>query len=362
MIKKIALGLGLTLAVLVVLGYSFQEQIMFALIKSQIGPDHAFDASLTPTAPDYADDKNWAALPGIEDPSDSVPEGVTDTNKRYDIPVFFVHPTSYINSANWNQPLEDHDANWIVDERVLRHQASVFSGCCDIYAPRYRQATFYSFLDEEGNGEKALEVAYADVVAAFDEFIARIDGAPFILAGHSQGTRHSAQLLRERISGTDLQQRLVAAYLIGFAVTAEQIGDVPVCEYADEPGCVIAWNVVLADGAGLNPDVGKLICTNPHTWLRDGGYAEHILNDGAIGYPSYMVADDTEDYTRMVVEQEVADAECVDGNLVIRDLRSESFPSVMPGGSLHVYDYSLYYMNLRNNVVERIHAFKKERI
>lgn len=362
MLKKLVLGFAALLVVAIALGFAFQEQIMIAMIKSQIGPEEGFDAALVPPAPDYASDEVWAALPNKVDSSDERPQGVKDGTRKSGVAVFFIHPTSYINKANWNQPLDDEDANWIVDNRVLRHQASVFSGCCHVYAPRYRQATFFSFLDDGSDGEQALDVAYGDVENAFDEFLSRIEGSPFILAGHSQGTRHAAQLLRERIAGTDLEQRMIAAYLIGFSIEKDQVGGTPLCVHAEDTQCVVGWNVVLGDGAGLNPEATDLICTNPLSWLQDGEYAEHILNDGAIGYPSYMVAEEGEDFTLMVVEPEVADAECINGNLSVRDLRSESFPSQTPGGSLHVYDYSLYYMNIRDNVMERIEIFKREKI
>ena len=94
----------------------------------------------------------------------------------------------------------DAAANWIVDELVLRHQASVFNGCCEIYAPRYRQATIYSFLDHT-NGAQALALAYGDVVRAFNTFLNRIEPQqPFVVAGHSQGTRHAAELVREHVT------------------------------------------------------------------------------------------------------------------------------------------------------------------
>jgi hypothetical protein len=360
--KKWLIGILATLSVLVVIVYVNQEALTIALIKSQIGPEHDFDRALLPRLPDYTQSSAWAALPGIEDPSDEMPVGVSAAISPAEVAVFFVHPTSYIKQDNWNQPLDAHDANWIVDNRVLRHQASVFNGCCDVYAPRYRQATFYSFLDQEGNGRKALETAYEDVLAAFDEFVARLDdGRPFIVAGHSQGTRHATQLLREEIAGTVLQDRLVAAYLIGFEIEKDALGGVPLCADATATGCAVGWNAVAGTGTGLYPDAETLICTNPLSWQQDGGHAAHELNEGAIGYVSYMMPAEDEDYTAMEVEVAVADAECVKGMLRVPELRSESFPSRMPGNSMHVYDYSLFYMNIRNNAAQRVTAFLSER-
>lgn len=359
MFKKWLIGILATLSMLVVLVYLNQEALTIALIKSQIGPEHDYDRALLPTAPDYTQSSAWAALPAIEDPSDDMPAGVSAAISPAEVAVFFVHPTSYIEKDNWNQPLDAHDANWIVDNRVLRHQASVFNGCCDVYAPRYRQATFYSFLDTEGNGARALDTAYEDVLAAFDEFIARLeDGRPFIIAGHSQGSRHAAQLLREEVAGSKLQYYMVAAYLVGFEIEKDAVGGVPLCEDANDTGCVVGWNSVAGDGGGLYPDATALICTNPLTWQQDGGYAAHELNEGAIGYATYMMPAEDEDYTAMNVEVGAADAECVEGMLRVPELRSEAFPSRMPGNSMHVYDYSLFYINIRNNVAQRVAAFQ----
>jgi hypothetical protein len=43
----------------------------------------------------------------------------------------------------------------------------------------------------------------------------------------------------------------------------------------------------------------------------------------------------------------------------VQNLNSESFPSRMFGNSMHIYDYSLFHMNLRANVMQRIAAFSR---
>ncbi|HIG43249.1 MAG: DUF3089 domain-containing protein [bacterium] len=358
MLKKILIAVSVIIVVVVVVGYSMRESILNALIASLMSPPHDFDASLSPGIPDYTQQSSWAALPGMANASEDKPASlpvISNTNRVVD--VFFVHPTSYAKKDNWNQPLEDTDANWVVDNRILRHQASVFNGCCEIYAPRYRQATIYSFIDQSGNGEQALDLAYQDVELAFDEFTRRRDSErPFILAGHSQGTKHATRLLREKIEGTPLQQKMVAAYLIGFSIEKDQIGQVATCNGPDQTGCVAAWNSVDGDGAGLFPDAKNLICVNPLTWMEDDTYAGHDLNKGSIGYPSWGPVEG-EDVARMVVENKIADAQCIDGNLSVRELRTDTLPSRMQGDSMHVYDYSLFHMNIRENAAVRIMAY-----
>ena len=357
MLRKVLLGIGVAIAIIVIAGYSFRQEVMVALMGTQIAPEHDFSAELAPSAPDYNDASWWAALPETEDSGDQMPAGVARQDQG--VAVFFVHPTSYFGKGNWNQPLSADSANWVVDERVLRHQASVFNSCCDIYAPRYRQATFFSFLDQSGNGEQALALAYADVVSAFVHFLNNIPvDQPIIIAGHSQGSKHTAQLVAEHVSGTPVLDRLVAAYLVGFGVTEQQIGEVAVCQTADQTHCALGWNVMDGEGAGAFGDNDGLICTNPLNWLHDLSYAAHELNTGAIGYPSYGAAEDGEDVTAMPVEVGIADAQCqADGQLAVLDLRSTAFPQRMFGNSMHVYDYSLFHASIRENVANRIRTF-----
>ncbi len=360
--KRWALYAGLLFLLLAVLGYVFRGALLGGLIAWRIGPDHDFTAQAPPSAPDYSNNNHWAALPETANASQYRPAPDQPMQEGHPAPVFFVHPTSYFGKARWNQNLDDPGANWIVDERVLRHQASVFSDCCEVYAPRYRQATFFSFMDNNTNADQALALAYEDIVAAFSNFLSRIPaGEPFILAGHSQGTRHGARLLREQIANTPLQSRLVAAYLVGFSITADDLGGVPVCQHASDTGCALGWNSIDGNGRGLFAGVDNLLCVNPLSWTYDEQYAAHELNSGAIGYASYGPAKDGEDINAMVIEPGAADAQCRNGQLFVPELRTESFPQRMQGGSTHVYDYSLFHMNIRANATERLAAFRKLR-
>lgn len=359
--KRWALYTGLFFLLLAVLGYVFRGELLGGLIAWRIGPSHEFADQAPPAAPDYSNDNYWAALPGKPSPALAQPTSEASVGPGQSaVPVFFLHPTSYFGKSSWNQNLEDPDANWLVDERILRHQASVFNHCCTIYAPRYRQATFFSFMENGANAEQALALAYEDVVQAFQNFLKRIPaGSPFILAGHSQGTKHGAQLLQNQIAGTELQERLVAAYLIGFSIGADDLGGVPVCTTFDQTGCAVGWNAIDGDGRGIFAGIDNLMCVNPLSWTTDNEYQPHDLNSGAIGYASYGPAKDDEDIAAMVVEAGAADAQCKSGQLFIPDLRSDSFPQRMQGGSMHVYDYSLFYANIRANAVTRVASFKK---
>ncbi|SUJ05160.1 Protein of uncharacterised function (DUF3089) [Sphingomonas paucimobilis] len=71
------------------------------------------------------------------------------------------------------------------------------------------------------DAERALDLAYRDVDAAFTAFLAQVDpNRPLILAGHSQGALHLSRLLTDRVAKTPaLQRRIVAAYIVGWPIS-----------------------------------------------------------------------------------------------------------------------------------------------
>lgn len=356
MLKKIILISVATLAAIVLLGYLNRGWIFESLAAAYLQPEIDFDSSNAPAAPDYRLQESWAARPDIVDLADERPEGDTTSTPQHPVSVFFVHPTTYISKTSWNQPPDDSRANWIIDHRVLRYQASVFNACCNVYAPRYRQATIFSFSDRTGNGEAALNFAYQDVLAAFEQFLVELpENQPFILAGHSQGSFHAARLLREQIANSKLRRRLVAAYLVGFSISEEDLGGISVCEDQLQTGCAVGWNTVDGSSPGLFPDQ-PLICVNPLNWSAAGTHAAHEMNLGAVGFPRWGPGKTSEPETLALVPA-VADAQCVNDSLRVTELRSAEFPSRMSRNSLHLYDYGLFYLNVRDNALARVNAF-----
>src|SRR5581483_6659144 len=115
-----------------------------------------------------------------------------------DVDVFFLHSTSSV-APTWTAPADDVDVRNASIRGGTLIQASAFNACCAIYAPEYRQASGFAFLEPSVDGDRAIDVAYHDVVAAFDEFLRRTSRRPFILAAHSQGSVLAARLLHDRI-------------------------------------------------------------------------------------------------------------------------------------------------------------------
>ena len=181
-------------------------------------PHHGWDPSLKAPAPDYADAANWAALPSKPGLTAYVPQGVAaatkGTRRRR---VLRPSHCGEMDGSDWNSAMNpdsqtEENAKW-----MMANQASVFNGCCVIYAPRYREATITTyFAGQPDIFRQTMDLAYGDVDRAFTYFLEHYShGRPFIIASHSQGTFHAFRLLQQRIDGTALAQRLVAAYLLG---------------------------------------------------------------------------------------------------------------------------------------------------
>src|SRR3546814_863948 len=161
----------------------------------------------------YADRAMWFSHPGMgaADPArwqpgfdhDQSPLPGRDQPPPPPFAVFFVHPTSYLDRASWNAPLGDKEAER--NARVyLRGMASPFDVASEIWAPRYRQATFGAFLTDAPDAQRAMDLAYQDVSQAFAQFLQSIPpDMGIVLAGHSQGSLHLLQIgrasCRERV-------------------------------------------------------------------------------------------------------------------------------------------------------------------
>ena len=318
-------------------------------------PRRAFSTYTPATGPDYAQDSCWAALPTRRDSADAVPyqSGLRDGQAAAVADVFFIHPTTFYRPASWNADLSKGKLNRFTDKSTIRHQASAFNAAGRIYAPRYRQATLYSFFDEAtANGQAALGLAYADVKAAFQYYLAHYNhGRPVIIAGHSQGTAHATRLLHEFFDHDPaLRRQLVAAYLIGFGVKPDEYQTIRPCTDSLATGCFVTYNAV-ATGNGF-PPFRTFAVTNPLTWTLDTLLAPAALNRGGVGM----------DFKR--IDPHVTDAEIHQGVLWVTPPRPGGYPRfLLPGRpelrhSFHIADYGLFYLNIRQNAQARVRAWR----
>jgi hypothetical protein len=339
------------------------------LIRSAMVPTARFEAEPALAGSAYDAPGMWLARPDIaRNPALWTPPGYRPTTKPV-AAVFFVHPTSYLNRARWNAPLDDAEANARA-ALFLRGQASAFNGIGAIWAPRYRQATFGAFLTESQAAIDARALAYRDVLAAFDAFLAQIGpDQPIILAGHSQGALHLTQLLHDRIAGTPLAQRVVAAYVIGWpvSITADlpALG-LPACTTPEQTGCILSWQSfaepadpsLILDAfdatsgfTGASRRGTPLLCTNPLTGTPDST-APASANKGTL-YPSADLASATIAAGRV-------GARCEGRGILSIGSPPELVGNyVLPGNNYHVFDYSLFWANVRADAERRVAAFDR---
>ncbi|HUJ03438.1 MAG TPA: DUF3089 domain-containing protein, partial [Rhizomicrobium sp.] len=269
--------------------------------------------------------------------------------------------------------ISDAETNAKTDKGSLRNQASAFNGCCAVYAPRYRQMTFGGFLEPSADSKAAMDLAYSDVKRAFQFYLAHYNhGRPFIIASHSQGSRHAKRLVQDVVDGSPLMKQFVAAYIVGNWLDEnwfKSLKDVKLCERAGDTGCVVTWSS-LDDGAdaqqqredfvsrsGLPADDAshEYVCTNPLTWTTADVLAPASDDLGGWVYGGGDAPRPPDPH--------LVSMRCDDGALFVS--RPDDWiyrAKMLPGGNYHDYDYQLAYMNIRENAKARVGAFLKNNI
>ncbi len=308
-------------------------------------PKFAFDASVVPPAPDYSQQVSWAALPGMKDSADSTPPGVSpEKEENAAADVFFIHPTTLNGGDVWNADLADSDLNLNTDLYPIRHQASIFNEAGKVYAPRYRQMCLGGFFtDDTASEHRALDLAYADVKASFEYYLAHYNaGRPIIIASHSQGSFHALRLLSEFFDGKPLQQQLVAAYVVGWPFKADRFAHIPVCTEPSQTGCVVGWCTWLegAEPDNLHTFYQNAVVVNPISWKTDCSLAPESAHLGFLW----------RDYARMRTNDLYAQAH--EGILWVK----RPIPLV-PQKNYHVGDYNLFWLDVRKNADLRAKEF-----
>ncbi len=339
------------------------------LIRMAFVPGAPFAEQGPMAANAYADRAMWYAHPeaGPGNPAEWQPKGVAAAPTARGASVFFIHPTSYLTRAAWNAPLDDSTSADLA-RTFIRGQASAFNGVGAIWAPRYRQATFGAFLTTRAEAQKALDAAYGDVSLAFDAFVAQAPkDRPIMLAGHSQGALHLTRLLREKVAGKPLATRVAAAYIVGWPVSVDtdiKAMGLPACTAADQSGCILSWQSfaepadtkLVTDAYDLTksfdgrPRKGTaMLCTNPLTGVPNTA-ADAKANLGAV-IPDADLKDGT-------LEVGTIPARCDPRGFLLIGAPPKDIKSyVLPGNNYHVFDYSLFWSNIRADAARRLAAY-----
>lgn len=301
--------------------------------------------------PDYSNLNYWAAHPLKWDPSDSIPNPLRKEKRDSLVDVFFLHPTSYtmpLKDSSLNADIDDAYLNAKTDYSSILYQASVFNQHARIYAPRFREAHISAyFIKDTPAARQAFDLAYEDVKASFEYYLKTFNnGRPIIIASHSQGTTHALRLLKDYFENKPLNEKLIAAYLIGMAIPKEFFSSLGMCEDAEQTGCICGWRTFRK---GFKPgyveaEKGNSWVTNPITWKTDNTYASRKMNTGSVLFKFNKL------YKR------TTDAQAHEGVIwVTRPKFPWSF--LYKTKNYHAGDINLYYMNMRENIGQRINNY-----
>jgi hypothetical protein len=176
------------------------------------------------------------------------------------------------------------------------------------------------------------------------------------------------RLLQQRIAGSPLQERMVAAYIVGYSIPLDiERAGVTVCRSARQTGCLIHWasvehghtgaprrSWIWLDGRYQAVGSRALVCVNPLNWERDAA-APASANLGALPRlrPGQSMPSPIPGLTG---------ASCEGGLLGVSVplwARPRFSDLLTLFGSYHDFDYHLFYMNIRQNAGERVAAFLK---
>jgi len=309
------------------------------------------DATPGATATDYAQSKHWLSIPVVS----------------HSVDVFYLYPTAWhkVHDSDPNICDIDNPTMLAGSASDYARQATAFEPFANVFAPYYRQADAAYALTLPLPQHDALiaGIPTMDAVAAFDYYIQHFNaGRPFILAGHSQGSNVLINLLTGYLKDRpEVYSRMIAAYVIGYPVTAQIIGNNPHLKFAEGPddtGVIISYNTQAPDVApGVNPVLSGLIglVINPITWTRAETTATTAEGLGSImPDPATLVFEPVPQYADARVDIENGALICTTAD---EDLLYELTQHGFPRGVYHSFDYPFYYFNIRENAQNRANRY-----
>ncbi len=306
----------------------------------------------TPT--DYSSIDNWASLP--------------DGKSIKDVDTLYLYPTVYSNTDKGAPEIVPVDDKTMRDgaQENIEQTCGIFSESTNVYVPYYRQSNLAAIAGLSGDEllEFQSQEQRTDVYAALDYYFEHYnDGRPYFLAGHAQGSVMLKLVLREYMqSHPEYYERMIAAYVLGYSVTNEDISanpDLKFAEGADDVGVIVSWNT-----EGMNNDsnicvLPDALVINPISWRRDESYAfaadnlgSRVVNEstGKVDESKPGIADAQIDLKRGVVI-------CCNSNLPFTKVTASGIPAIYGNKSYHSGDYGLYYYNIMDNVKVRADAW-----
>jgi hypothetical protein len=302
--------------------------------------------------PDYSSLDYWAAHPWKWDPSDSVPSPLKNESRDSVIDVFFLHPTTFT-KKKWkdlNAAIDDDYISARTDYSTILYQASVFNQHARVFAPRYRQGHIRNFfLKDTSKAQQSFSLAYDDIATAFKYYLQHWNnGRPFIIASHSQGSMLAERLIKEFIENKPLQKQLVAAYIVGWGIPKKLFTAIPLCTDPIQTGCICGWRTLKRGYVPfyIKDEHGNSWVTNPISWTAEEKYIPRKQNKGSILF----------NFNRLYMH--TTGAQISNGLLYVK---KPVFPwsFLIFKRNYHIGDINLYYIDLRENIEQRVNAYLK---
>ncbi len=284
--------------------------------------------SYVPEPPDYDDASSWYV-------------SLVENRKAA---VFYVTPTCVF---DWKRPdgqlCHHYDVRGEVQKKNFDWSLSladeIFGRECDFYAPYYRQVTLDSWMDGEEVAEERFSLAMEDVQAAFRHFLTEdCPEGDFVLAGFSQGAKAVLELVEAMEA--PILERMIAAYVIGYKVTEEDLSspNVRPAQGEMDHGVVIAYNSVRTlEDSWPAVSEGNEVCINPVNWKTDTTAAWLPYKGGQVRVRVHPAA--------KVLEVSGYDG----GGFSIKAMEGN-----IPSGNYHLSELTLYKACLQENMKKRM--------
>ena len=300
-----------------------------------------------PAGIEYRDRYNWAYYGNERGPIQ-------------DVDVFFIGPTVFPgNEAQFTMPLYEPKVRSAF-LGAINMEKGIYNPQVNFYAPYYRQAGLNVYKMDPKLAAPYFELAYHDVKAAFEHYLkAENHQRPIILAGFSQGADMIVRLMKEKYQDPGLQDKLVAAYVIGWRVTQDEIEQYPHLRMAKgeyDIGVIISFNTEAPDVVSSLTVPVKTLGINPLNWKTTSEQADRSMNRGAV-FTRYDGS-----ILREIPNLTGAYRDQTRGTVKVTDIDAEDFPPILDlfkTGEYHIYDYQFFYRNLQRNVKDRMEVFQR---
>ena len=276
--------------------------------------------------------------------------------------VFYVYPT--VSSISY----ADNGSSWYADITLpeVREEANgnqrfnkMLYEEYNFYAPYYRQMIFEAYQQPLDTLERIAAFAAADVNDAFQYYMEHFNqGRPFFLVGHSQGSQVLIELLKHGMT-EEQRQQMVAAYCIGYHVTAEELSQYP---KALKPATdslmqgLVIFNSVTDTTAISMVSKGDVVGVNPTTWTMA---TDTIPAELHLGMAKYSETRDS-----VLIVPCPTRTYLYNHTIVCLDLDPEmvyipAYEEMFPKGNLHFADSWLFGGNVLENMRCRLKNYGK---